>query len=266
MDNAITILGARGSVPVSGPAFSRYGGATTCIFVKLAGQLLVLDAGTGIMNLPEEALSVSELPLILTHAHLDHLIGLPMCPYLFRRELHMMVFSQPRAGLTGKEFLDRLLSPPFWPVKLEALPAKVSFHPLLQTFQLGDVLVETISGIHPDGVSLIRLTGGGKRIVLATDCTLTPEQSSSLARFAQDCDLLLCDGQYSQEEWEFRKSFGHSTWIDAAKFGLTCRAKQIRILHHDPSHTDALLDAALPSLLSIHPQCSFAREMEKIVL
>ena len=57
MDNAITILGARGSVPVSGPAFSRYGGATTCIFVKLAGQLLVLDAGTGIMNLPKEAFS-----------------------------------------------------------------------------------------------------------------------------------------------------------------------------------------------------------------
>ena len=67
MKNSVSVLGTRGSVPVSGPAFSHYGGATTCFLVHLAGQYLLLDAGTGILHLPEEVLSVRTLPLILTH-------------------------------------------------------------------------------------------------------------------------------------------------------------------------------------------------------
>ncbi len=266
MDNVITILGARGSVPVSGPAFSCYGGATTCVLVKLAGQFFLLDAGTGILNLPEETLSFETLPLILTHAHLDHLIGLPLCPYLFQSGVHLKIFSRSRSGHDVKELFDRLFSPPLWPVSLICLPANLSFLPLPQCFQFGNILVETVSGVHPDGVSLIRLTGGGKRVVFATDCTFTPELFSLLADFAHDCDLLLCDGQYSPEEWESRKTFGHSTWLSAARLGSVCHAKKVRIIHHDPFHTDAMLDAALPSLLEVHPQCAFAREKEEIPL
>ena len=266
MDNVITILGARGSISVSGPTFSHYGGATTCILVKLAGQHVLLDAGTGILHLPEEVLSIQSLPLVLTHAHLDHLIGLPMCPYLFQQDSQLMLYSQPICGLFGEALFNRLFSPPFWPVALNQFPAKISFLPLTEKLQIGNVLVETLSGIHPDGVAILRLTGGGKRVVLATDCTFTPELFSHLIKFAQGCDLLLCDGQYSPEEWDSRKTFGHSTWLSAAELGAACHAKQVRIVHHDPSHSDAMLNAALPSLLSIHPHCSFAYEMEEILV
>lgn len=266
MDNAITILGARGSVPVSGPTFSHYGGATTCILVRLAGQVLLLDAGTGILHLPKDVLSLPTLPLILTHAHLDHLIGLPMCPYLFRQEARLQLYSQTLCSLSGKALFDQVFSPPFWPVSLNSFPAKVSFLPLTEKFQVGSILVETLPGIHPDGVALLRLTGAGKCIVLATDCTVTPEFVPSLVEFAQDCDLLLCDGQYSPEEWDFHKTFGHSTWLSAAQLGAECRAGQVRVVHHSPYHSDAVLDAALPSLQSIHSHCSFAYEMEEILL
>ena len=251
---------------MSGPTFSKYGGATTCILVKLSGQYLLLDAGTGIMHLPKDVCFTDTLPLILTHAHLDHLIGLPMCPYLFRKDAHLQLYSQPLCGFSGEALLDRLFSPPFWPVSLSDLPAKISFPSMPERFFVGSILVETIPGVHPDGVALLRLTGGGKRVVFATDCTLTPELFSLLKGFAQNCDLLLCDGQYSPEEWDSRKTFGHSTWLSAVELGAACHAKQVRIIHHDPSHTDAMLDAALPSLRSIHSQCSFAYEMEEILL
>lgn len=266
MDNIITILGARGSVPVSGPAFSRYGGATTCILVKLGGQILVLDAGTGILNLPEEVLSLPELPLVLTHLHLDHLTGLPMCPYLFNKNSRLSLYVRPVCGLSGRDQLNTVFSPPFWPVSLEQLPAAVSFHSLPSALRLGEILVESIPGIHPDGVALLRLTGGGKRVVFATDCTLTPELFSRLAEFSRDCDLLLCDGQYTPGEWEEKKSFGHSTYLMAASLGRDCGARQVRIVHHDPARTDAALDAAAAFLSAIHPQCAFAREGEVIVL
>ena len=266
MKNSVSVLGTRGSVPVSGPAFSHYGGATTCFLVHLAGQYLLLDAGTGILHLPEEVLSVRTLPLILTHTHLDHLIGLPMCPYLFHPGVRLLLYSQPFCELSGEALFDQVFSPPFWPVTLDSFPAKVSFLPLTEKFQVGNILVETLPGIHPDGVALLRLTGDGKRVVLATDCTVSSEIAPLLKEFAQNCDLLLCDGQYSPEEWDFHKTFGHSTWISAAKLGLDCHAKQVRVIHHSPFHSDAVLDAALPSLQSIHPKCFFAYEMEEILL
>lgn len=81
MSNKVTILGTRGSVPVSGPEFVKYGGATTCVVVTLGGQSVVLDAGTGILKLPRAVSPETEcLPLIITHSHVDHMLGLPCVP------------------------------------------------------------------------------------------------------------------------------------------------------------------------------------------
>ena len=123
-----------------------------------------------------------------------------------------------------------------------------------------------MEGVHPGGVSLFRLTGGGKRIVFITDCTLTDDVLPALRDFARDCDLLLCDGQYSDEEWPACSAFGHSTWRMAAALGASCGARQVRIIHHDPTHTDVRLDQAADELRAIHPQCTFAYAGEEIKL
>ena len=113
----VTILGARGSVPTHSAAFSRYGGATTSVLLRLGGQYAVLDAGTGLLSLPPEAVAAPQLPLLLTHLHLDHLLGLPLCPYLFGRpDARFTVYSGVHEGLGAKEALSRLYAPPLWPV------------------------------------------------------------------------------------------------------------------------------------------------------
>ena len=113
-------------------------------------------------------------------------------------------------------------------------------------------------------VKLIRLDSGGKRVVFATDCTLTQAFYPKAVAFAKDCDVLLCDGQYSEEEWEKRSGFGHNTWLTAARLGTDCGAKLVRIVHHDPTHTDDILDAAAAQVRAVNPHCLLAHEGEEI--
>lgn len=264
---SVRILGARGSVPVSTEAVLRYGGATTCVLVRLAGQPVVLDAGTGLLELPtllEEG--ISRIPLLLSHPHADHLIGLPLCPLLFRPDFRLDVYAARRGGLGAEEQVRALMSPPLWPVGPDRFLSPPAFHDLPQRLELGSVTVECMEGVHPGGVSLLRLSGGGRRVVFVTDCTLTDALLPELTDFARDCDLLLCDGQYSDAEWPAHAGFGHSTWTAAARLGRDCGAKQIRVIHHDPSHSDEQLEAAEEELRRIHPNCAFARAGEEVIV
>ncbi|MDD6188611.1 MAG: MBL fold metallo-hydrolase [Clostridiales bacterium] len=266
-DASVTILGARGSIPVSGEEFLRFGGATTCILIRLAGQAVVLDAGTGLLALPEFLKDEeSRISLLLSHPHADHLLGLPLCPLLSRPGFRFDIYAARRGGFGVEEQVRSLMSPPLWPIGPERLPAPPVFYDLPPRLELGSITVDCMEGIHPGGVSLFRLTGGGRRVVFATDCTLTDDLIPTLTEFARDCDLLLCDGQYSDAEWPSRAGFGHSTWTAAARLGRDCGAKQIRVIHHDPSHTDSLLNAAEEELRQIHPNCAFAHVKEEVLL
>ena len=263
---SVAILGARGSVPVSGRDFQRYGGVTTCVLVRLAGQTVVLDAGTGLLDIPPLQEGERRIPLLLSHPHADHLLGLPMCPLLSRADLQMEIYAARRNGLDAEAQVRALMSPPLWPIGPEKLLSQPAFYDLPTHLELGDIAVDTMEGVHPGGVSLMRLTGGGRRVVFATDCTLTDGLLPALTEFARDCDLLLCDGQYSDAEWPARAGYGHSTWTAVARLGRDCGAKQVRVIHHDPSHTDALLDGAAEELHRIHPNCAFAHAGEEVLL
>lgn len=260
----VVILGTRGSVPVDGAAFSRYGGATTCVLARLGGQYVVLDAGTGLMRLPPEAAAARELPVLLTHFHLDHLLGLPLCPYLFSNaDGRMTVYAGEHEGVDAAYALNVLFAPPLWPV---SVTGRLTFRTLEPDFSIGPVRVETMAGVHPNGISLLRLSAGGKRVVFATDFTLTDALAPSVAEFARGCDLLLCDGQYSDAEFAERASFGHNSWRIAAELASRCGAKQFRVLHHDPFHDDAVLDRADVEIRRVCPTGGAARQGEEITL
>jgi phosphoribosyl 1,2-cyclic phosphodiesterase len=267
MGSSVFLLGTRGSVPVCRQDSLKYGGATLCIFMRLAGQPVVLDAGTGLLDLPPILKQdETDLPLLLSHPHADHLLGLPMCPILFDPQYKLRIYGADRNGLSVEKQIQSLMSPPLWPVSPQQLGATVTFHPTEPSFDLGAIHVDTLEGIHPGGVTLFRLTGDGKTVVYMTDCTLTESFFPKAVEFARDCDLLLCDGQYSKTEWTERSHFGHSTWTAAAQLAAAAHAKQARIIHHDPFRTDAELDAAAKGLTNIHPGCAFARAGEEITL
>ena len=267
LKDAIHVLGARGSVPVCGSSFARYGGQTTCFFLRLNGEAILLDAGSGMMELDGCLLPGEDhASLLLTHPHADHLLGFPLCPAVMRPDFCLDVYAAAHGGLSAEQQVSALMSPPLWPIQPQKLPCTIRFHALPESMALGGVTVKTMEGVHPGGVSLLRISGNGKSVVLITDCTLTDVLLPQLTEFAADCDVLLCDGQYSDEEWESRSGFGHSTYRAAAALGKACRAGRTVIIHHDPGRTDEMLDAAQAALQVEYPNCTFARAGEEITL
>ena len=74
-----------GSIPTPGANTVYYGGNTTCVEVRADGQIIILDAGTGLRNLGRALSAEFEnqpltLTLLLTHTHWDHIQGLPFFP------------------------------------------------------------------------------------------------------------------------------------------------------------------------------------------
>jgi ribonuclease BN (tRNA processing enzyme) len=265
-ENWVKLLGIRGSLPVSGREFIRYGGGTTCVLLRLGGQYLLVDGGSGLLRLEGDVLREQALPLILTHGHADHLLGLPLCPYLLRSGRRMDIYAAARNGLGAEAQVSRLLSPPLWPVRPDTLPAEIHWHALPDSLDLGEITVHRMDGVHPGGVSLLRISGGGRTVIVLSDCTLTPELLPAVKEFARGCDLLLCDGQYSESEWPDCADFGHSTWKMAARFAADCGAGMLRVVHHDPRHSDLILDAAEAEVREIFPGGALAREGEVVDL
>ena len=257
----VTILGTRGSVPVSGSQFMRYGCATTCVLVEIGSQPLVIDAGTGIMALPERVLRHDQLTLLLSHTHADHVVGLPICKYVLTRGKRLDVFAVDRNGLSAQQQIERLMSPPLWPVGPGFMPADIRFHNVPPyTLEVGDNIITAIEGVHPGGVTVFRIEANRKSVVFMTDCTITKKVSPKLEAFAHGCDLLLCDGQYSEQEQQMRSAYGHNSWNMAVDFADRCHAKRLLVIHHDPSRTDEELDAAAEAVKTRNPKYDFAKE------
>ena len=237
----LTVLGTRGSVPVEGDNFARYGGATSCYRVRAGNEEIYLDAGSGIVNaLPAPN---TRITILLTHMHLDHLIGLPFFIALTEKDRPIDIYAADFAGLAPKEAIDRLVSNPFWPCKIENYPARVTFRPLPERFTLGDVVVDTAKGSHPGGATIYRLTRQGKSLVHATDFEHNPQACAALAGFAKGCDVLLYDAQYTADEYERYRGYGHSTPREGIKVAAAAGVGKLFFVHHAPLKTDAALDA-----------------------
>ena len=88
----------------------------------------------------------------------------------------------------------------------------------------------------------MKLSFEGKTLVYATDQEPAETSFETLAAFAKDADLLMFDGQFTEEEADVRKGFGHSSPSKGIELMDACGAKQLLLIHHDPARTDAALE------------------------
>lgn len=256
---SIHYLGTRGSASVAAPQFARYGGATACLLLRMGGQHILLDGGSGLCDLPADWVPTGgKLPLLLSHPHVDHLCGIPCCPVLLTGQTTLQLYATPRDGLDARAQLTQLMSPPLWPVGPEVFSPPPSFHSITGDFSIGPVRVRVFDVEHPGGCTVFRLEHEGTSLVYATDVELSIP--SALKDFAADCTLLLCDGQYTDEELPTMSGFGHSSWQQAVTLAKACNAERLGILHHAPWRTDTQLDAAEQALQCLLPNAFFARK------
>ena len=258
----ITVLGTRGSVPVSGRAFSVFGGNTSCYLVEAGGESILLDAGSGIVRAP---ITFGRTPkILLSHLHVDHLLGLGMYGRLSVPGAPTELYIPALDGGDAWEAIGRLFSPPLWPLRLDDYPGDLRVRDMPRTMRFGGVTVESAAGSHPGGSQLIKITFAGKTLVYATDFEHGEEASARLAAFARDADLLLYDGQYTDDDYEARRGFGHSTASAGMAVMERANVGRLLVVHHDPHATDQELIARERALKDAN--VCYAREGEVIEL
>ena len=261
-DLRLTVLGARGSMAVSRSGHEVFGGATSCYMVRAGGETVFLDAGSGLLAAPADFPRPPHI--LLSHLHLDHLLGLGMYPRLAQAGKKTVIHVPAYGGADPAALLDALYAPPFWPVSLRGYAGDVRILPLTLPTEIGELRAEGIPGSHPGGSVLMKLSYRGKSLVYATDYEYEERSFSRLVEFARGTDLLLFDGQYTEEELADRNGFGHSSAEKGLALLERSGAKRLWLVHHDPRSTDAELFAREARFG--REDLRFAREGEEIVL
>ncbi|MCR4897174.1 MAG: MBL fold metallo-hydrolase [Lachnospiraceae bacterium] len=258
----LTVLGARGSIPVDGPEFTIYGGGTSAYLLEVADQTIFLDAGSGLMNAPEHM--DGQISILLTHPHLDHLMGLCFFRHLFVAGKVVTIYGAGREIGDVQQQVDHLFAPPLWPVMVESFPADLRFSDVKETFFLGEVRVDSMEAVHPGGCTVFRISYGGKSLVYATDFEHSGDLEKRLADFAKGCDLLIYDGQYFEEEYPPRAGYGHSTPETGLRIMEEAGAGRLLLTHHDPRHTDEMLAKRERELQALCLDAAYAKRLQVI--
>jgi len=240
------IWGCRGSLATPGESTVGYGGNTTCVEIRAeGGRVVVLDAGTGIralgVNLANEG--VRELDLLLTHLHLDHIEGLGFLAPFFDPACTIRIHGPRPASASLADTLRTYLSPPFFPVPFERFDADVSFVEIERdAWQIDGLAVSSAPVQHPGPTLAYRLSEHGRSVAFVPDNEPALRRDSGL-ELAGGADLLLHDAQYTDEEYETRVGWGHTSLGQFAQFVQRAAAKRVVMFHHDPAHADATLEA-----------------------
>ena len=250
----VRIWGCRGSVPTPGPQTVRCGGNTSCIEISLDdGIVFVLDAGTGIRELGNQLAEngVKHVHLMLTHLHLDHLEGLRFFAPLFDPESTIDLWGPRSPVVTLKERIRRSFSPPLFPIDLMDTPGRVNFHELPKTqWRIGEARLIASLIVHPGPTVGYRIEADGSSMAyipdhepaLTGDFAQRTRDWISGGSIAEDVDLLLHDAQYFEEEYDGRLGWGHSSVDSAMAYADVVGARRIVLFHHDPTHTDEIME------------------------
>ena len=249
----VTLWGTRGSLASPGPDTVRYGGNTCCVEVRNdAGALLVIDAGTGIRRLrPTLPEGVRRVDVLLTHLHMDHIQGLGFFEALYDADLDVHLWGPASARTDLFTRLTRYLSPPLFPVRLRDLDCTLHVHDVrVDNIDIPGFTVTAARVCHPGLTIGYRIEADGAVLAHLSDhepllCAAAFEHGPdwiSGYSLAEGADVLIHDSQYTDEEYETRVGWGHSTFEHAARFAAKVGARRMVPFHHDPNHDDALLD------------------------
>jgi phosphoribosyl 1,2-cyclic phosphodiesterase len=269
----VQFWGVRGSIACPGQDTVRYGGNTSCVEMRVAGQRLIFDAGTGIRLLGDRLVAdaagqIIEGHIFFSHSHWDHIQGFPFFTPAFVAGNRFDIYGglTPN-GITIKERLHTQMMDPNFPVPLNIMGAELRFHNLAaeQVVKIDEVQINTILLNHPGGASGYRVSYGGRSVAYVTDTEHRPGiLDTSVLKLAQDADLFIYDCTYTDAEYGHpitgKAGWGHSTWEEGVRLAQAAGAKSLAIFHHDPGHNDLFMDEVAQSAGAIFPGAIVAKE------
>lgn len=262
--------GVRGSIPTPGPTTVFYGGNTSCVEIRAAGEIIILDAGTGLRLLGRELNTEFEnqslnLTLLLTHTHWDHIQGIPffLPVYNPRNHLRILGYEGARHGLD--RVLTSQMESPFFPIGLREVPANVRIEELKEmSFHIGTIEVRAFFANHPgicvgyrlftpagsiaffpDNEPFFTRNGAGNPLAKKDEAAqkFARARNAEMIDFLKNTDFLIMDTQYDQEEYASHVGWGHGCLDDVVALAMEADVRQLYLFHHDPNHDDAKIES-----------------------
>jgi ribonuclease BN (tRNA processing enzyme) len=277
---SLTFFGVRGSYPVPGRSTLRYGGNTASLLFEIAGQTVLFDAGTGIIKagryLDQRLAAGGTIHLFLTHLHIDHIQGLPFFKPFYNPRLEIVIHCPEIAGGSFRQAIEALFLPPYSPITLEGIKAKLTFRALDQDpaknfIRLDpDIVVSHVKhDSHPRlGVIIYQLAHAGRRVVFSTDVESPDGFDAAISGFIHGADILIHDSQYLDEDYinaeNSKKGYGHSTVSMAVRNAEQCAVKKLFLFHFDPEYADRELEAMLLQARRKFKNTYLTQELKKI--
>jgi phosphoribosyl 1,2-cyclic phosphodiesterase len=293
----IRFWGVRGSIPTPGPHTVKYGGNTTCIEIRTDdGQLIILDAGTGIFALSQSLLG--EMPLtanvFITHTHWDHIHGLPFFIPVFvpGNTLRLHGAFDPISGRGIEQIMDVQLQYSYFPVREAEMKARIEYETLMpeQSVRIGETTVTPTLLNHPVINFGYRVECNGKSLFFTGDHephyniyapgdegfeeyqALIEDKEKAIIAAMRGVDVLIADSSYTVEEYPAKKGWGHGTFDSSIALAHRAGARMVYCTHHEPTRNDDALEREFAQALTRHPrregdpEIRLAREGEEMEL
>lgn len=256
----VRFWGTRGSCPSPGPPTIRYGGNTTCVELRTDDDhLVILDAGTGIRDLGRSLVAQADGSSIrgdvfFSHAHWDHIQGLPFFTPVFQTGHHFTLWGSPSLESSLEVVLRQQMSPVVFPVAFDQLKARIEFSELAHRRHSGSGYdVEAINVRHPGSALGFRFSAPGdsaRSVVFIPDNELDRDGDradaastrDALVDFARGARVLIHDAMYTGSEYMDHRGWGHSSYRDAVDFAIAAEVETLVLFHHDPERGDDALD------------------------
>ena len=254
----IKFWGTRGSNPVSGADYVRFGGNTCCLEVHDGEELVIIDAGTGIRELGEAMKCHAHkiIHLFLSHTHWDHITGFPFFKPLYQPDVQLCIWSPVGFEKPTKELFTEMLAYAYFPVRLDDIQAKIQFRDLRagEPVSIGKILIDSDYAFHPGSTLCFKIHANDKIYGYATDNEMFSgfhgnpnsigkdhpliQANQRIIDFYKGCDLLIHEAQYTPQEYLKHVGWGHSSISNAAILAKYAEAHDWIVTHHDPKHTD----------------------------
>jgi phosphoribosyl 1,2-cyclic phosphodiesterase len=252
----VRFWGVRGSIAAPGPRTARYGGNTPCVEIRAGGRLMIVDAGTGIRELGVSLLKeAAGAPIVgdlfIGHTHWDHIQGFPFFMPLYVPTSRFSIYSVRGTTKRFEDVMAGQMASTYFPVAMKDLGSKPSFIELHDPVMVGPVKVSYHYLNHPGITIGFRFEHDGKIVSYISDhepygkLNATGEyavkEDTAVARFVEGSDLLICESQYTADEYRLKKGWGHSTFEDVLDLAQKAGVKRLALFHHDPSHDDEIM-------------------------